>query len=247
MTALGPRAVLARPRRLLAGHGRAVAAGHRRRGDPRARSATVTASTVAGGQGELEGRILRIGSFGAIEAGDIVRGLAALEVELLGAGHVIELGAGVGAFSRAHALMRVLVTETIAAAGIDRLREAAEVDVVDGPRARRPAGADRRLRRARRPLRHARRRRADRGRHAAARDRPGRHRRRQRRRRGGHGARHPGLQRAAVERAVGGRARDRADAGAGAQHPAGRTRRWSPGAGSAAASPASSWPTRRSP
>ena len=59
--------------------------------------------TVAGGQGELEGRILRIGSFGAIEAGDIVRGLAALEVELLGAGHAIELGAGVGAFSRAHA------------------------------------------------------------------------------------------------------------------------------------------------
>jgi aspartate aminotransferase-like enzyme len=59
--------------------------------------------TVAGGQGELEGRILRIGSFGAIEAGDIVRGLAALEVELLGAGHPIELGAGVGAFSRAHA------------------------------------------------------------------------------------------------------------------------------------------------
>ena len=85
--------------------------------------------TVAGGQGELEGRILRIGSFGAIEAGDIVRGLAALEVELLAAGALIELGAGVGAFSRAHARMRVLVAETIAAAGIDRLRQAAEVDV----------------------------------------------------------------------------------------------------------------------
>jgi len=59
--------------------------------------------TVAGGQGELTGRILRIGAFGAIEAGDIVRGLAALEVELLEAGHVLELGAGVGAFSRAYA------------------------------------------------------------------------------------------------------------------------------------------------
>jgi aspartate aminotransferase-like enzyme len=59
--------------------------------------------TVAGGQGELAGRILRIGAFGAIEAGDIVRGLAALEVELLEAGHVLELGAGVGAFSRAYA------------------------------------------------------------------------------------------------------------------------------------------------
>ena len=59
--------------------------------------------TVAGGQGELTGRILRIGAFGAIEAGDIVRGLAALEVELLQAGQVLELGAGVGAFSRAYA------------------------------------------------------------------------------------------------------------------------------------------------
>lgn len=59
--------------------------------------------TVAGGQGELQGRILRIGAFGAIEEGDIVRGLAALEVELLEAGHVLELGAGVGAFLRAHA------------------------------------------------------------------------------------------------------------------------------------------------
>jgi aspartate aminotransferase-like enzyme len=59
--------------------------------------------TVAGGQGDLAGRILRIGSFGAIEAGDIVRGLAALEIELLEAGHAVELGAGVGAFSRAHA------------------------------------------------------------------------------------------------------------------------------------------------
>ena len=36
------------------------------------------------------------------------------------------------AFSRAHARMRILVTETIAAAGIDRLREAAEVDVATG-------------------------------------------------------------------------------------------------------------------
>ena len=32
-----------------------------------------------------------------------MRGLAALEVELLEAGHVLELGAGVGAFSRAYA------------------------------------------------------------------------------------------------------------------------------------------------
>ena len=46
--------------------------------------------------------------------------------------------------------MRILVTETIAAAGIDRLREAAEVDVATDLDRAEPAGADRRLRRARR-------------------------------------------------------------------------------------------------
>jgi aspartate aminotransferase-like enzyme len=57
--------------------------------------------TVAGGQGELAGQIFRIGAFGAIEPRDLVAGLAALEVELLAAGHVVERGAGVGAFLRA--------------------------------------------------------------------------------------------------------------------------------------------------
>jgi aspartate aminotransferase-like enzyme len=57
--------------------------------------------TVAGGQGELAGQIFRIGAFGAIEPRDLVAGLAALEVELLAAGYVVERGAGVGAFLRA--------------------------------------------------------------------------------------------------------------------------------------------------
>ena len=54
--------------------------------------------------------------------------------------------------------------------------------------------------------------------------RAGRHRPRQRRRRGGDPPRRHGRQRAAVERAVGGRAHDRAAARPGPQHPAGRPR-----------------------
>jgi aspartate aminotransferase-like enzyme len=56
---------------------------------------------VAGGQGELKGRILRFGAFGYIEPLDLVGGLHALEQELARAGHPVELGAGVGAFARA--------------------------------------------------------------------------------------------------------------------------------------------------
>ena len=117
--------------------------------------------------------------------------------------------------------MKILVTETIAAAGIERLREAAEVDVATGlDRAellQRIGGYDalvvRSATRVDAELIAAGTRLRVIGRagtgvdnvdvEAATR------------------ARHPGLQRAAVERAVGRRARDRADAGAGAQHPAG--------------------------
>jgi aspartate aminotransferase-like enzyme len=56
---------------------------------------------VAGGQGELKGRIIRYGAFGFIEPLDLVAGIHALELELLRHGHVVELGTGVGAFSRA--------------------------------------------------------------------------------------------------------------------------------------------------
>jgi aspartate aminotransferase-like enzyme len=58
--------------------------------------------TAAGGQGEAKGRIIRFGAFGAIEAQDLVTGLAALEIELVEAGHVVELGTGVGAFLRTY-------------------------------------------------------------------------------------------------------------------------------------------------
>ena len=78
--------------------------------------------------------------------------------------------------------------------------------------------------RARDPQRHAGDRRGARGRHGSRGRRPRGHRARQRRRRRGNEARRDGGQRAAVERAVGRGADDRADAGAGAQHPAGRRR-----------------------
>jgi aspartate aminotransferase-like enzyme len=56
---------------------------------------------VAGGQGRLKGRIIRFGAFGYIEPMDLVAGIHALEQELVRHGHVVELGAGVGAFTRA--------------------------------------------------------------------------------------------------------------------------------------------------
>ncbi len=58
---------------------------------------------VAGGQGDLVGRILRVAAFGAITPGDLVQGIAALEIELLAAGHIVEAGVGVGAFERGYA------------------------------------------------------------------------------------------------------------------------------------------------
>jgi aspartate aminotransferase-like enzyme len=43
--------------------------------------------TIAGGQGELAGRIFRVGAFGAITADDLRRGLEAVAVELAARGH----------------------------------------------------------------------------------------------------------------------------------------------------------------
>lgn len=56
---------------------------------------------IAGGQGQLAGRIWRFSAFGAIDVLDLVRGLAAFEQELARAGFPVELGTGVGAFMRA--------------------------------------------------------------------------------------------------------------------------------------------------
>ena len=116
---------------------------------------------------------------------------------------------------------RVLVAEEIADSGVALLRERFAVDVGLGWSRERAAGADRRLSRDRDPLGDAARRGADRARGAVARDRAGGDRRRQRRRRGGDQARDRGRERAAVEHRRRGRAHDRVDAGAGAQHPAG--------------------------
>jgi len=53
--------------------------------------------TIAGGQGQLKGRIVRIAHCGYFGAFDIVTAIAALEMTLSSLGHAVELGAGVGA------------------------------------------------------------------------------------------------------------------------------------------------------
>lgn len=58
------------------------------------------ASTVAGGQGKLKGRILRIAHLGYYDATDILGLLASLEVVLHRLGHRFELGSGVAAAER---------------------------------------------------------------------------------------------------------------------------------------------------
>jgi len=54
-------------------------------------------STVAGGQGELKGRILRVAHLGYYDATDILGLLATLEIVLRRLGHRFEAGRGVGA------------------------------------------------------------------------------------------------------------------------------------------------------
>lgn len=56
--------------------------------------------TVAGGQGKLKGRIVRIAHCGYFGPFDIVIAVAALEMTLRELGHDVELGAGVGAAQR---------------------------------------------------------------------------------------------------------------------------------------------------
>ena len=55
------------------------------------------ASTVAGGQGKLKGRILRVAHLGYYDATDILGLLASLEIVLRRLGHRFELGAGMAA------------------------------------------------------------------------------------------------------------------------------------------------------
>jgi len=51
--------------------------------------------TLAGGQGRLAGKILRIGHMGDLDSYDMVAAISALELSLLDAGIPVELGAGV--------------------------------------------------------------------------------------------------------------------------------------------------------
>jgi aspartate aminotransferase-like enzyme len=53
--------------------------------------------TMAGGQGDLVGKIIRIAHMGAVDEYDILTGLSCLEKVLKEAGHKFELGAGVAA------------------------------------------------------------------------------------------------------------------------------------------------------
>jgi aspartate aminotransferase-like enzyme len=55
------------------------------------------ASTVAGGQGELKGKILRVAHLGYYDATDILGFLATLEIVLKRLGHRFDLGAGLAA------------------------------------------------------------------------------------------------------------------------------------------------------
>jgi aspartate aminotransferase-like enzyme len=56
--------------------------------------------TIAGGQGEMKGRIFRLAHLGYVGEYDVIVGLAALERVLAGLGAPVELGAGVGAAQR---------------------------------------------------------------------------------------------------------------------------------------------------
>jgi aspartate aminotransferase-like enzyme len=59
--------------------------------------------TVVGGQGELKGKIVRIGHIGYIDVHDIATALTALELALVEAGADVERGVAVSAALEAHA------------------------------------------------------------------------------------------------------------------------------------------------
>jgi aspartate aminotransferase-like enzyme len=58
--------------------------------------------TVIGGQGELKGKVVRIGHIGYIDVHDVATALAALELALAEAGADIERGVAVSAALEAH-------------------------------------------------------------------------------------------------------------------------------------------------
>ena len=56
---------------------------------------------IAGGQGQLNGRIFRFGHLGAVRELDLAAGIAALEMALVRQGYPVELGRGVQALQKA--------------------------------------------------------------------------------------------------------------------------------------------------
>ena len=91
--------------------------------------------TIAGGQGELQGKIFRLGHIGWFDVFDITTMLAAVESVLADLGAEIERGVAVTAALEAYEHVacrltaRVLVREAIAPAGVELLRERFDVDV----------------------------------------------------------------------------------------------------------------------
>ena len=92
--------------------------------------------TIANGQGELKGKIFRLGHIGWFDVFDITTQLAAVELVLADLGADIERGVAVTAALEAfehgtvaHVTQRVLVREEIADAGVDLLRSRFDVDV----------------------------------------------------------------------------------------------------------------------
>ena len=91
--------------------------------------------TLAPGQGELKGKIFRIGHIGYYDVFDITTALAAVELALVELGAEIERGVAVTraleAFEHTPGVTRarVLVREQIADAGVELLRERFDVDV----------------------------------------------------------------------------------------------------------------------
>ncbi len=180
--------------------------------------------TIANGQGDLLGKIFRLGHIGWFDVFDIATMLAAVEIVLADLGADVERGVAVTAaleayeHTRVGVTLRVLVREAIAPAGVDLLRERFDVDEDgDSDLAEIIDRYDAIVVRSATKLT------ADLIERAIASegDRPRGRRRRQRGRRSCDAARDRGRERAGVDGRLRGGAHDRAARRARAQHPAG--------------------------
>jgi aspartate aminotransferase-like enzyme len=62
--------------------------------------------TIAGGQGEMKGRLFRLGHMGYVAEFDVIAALAALEQILAGLGRPVDFGAAVRAAQKVFAEQR---------------------------------------------------------------------------------------------------------------------------------------------